>query len=37
MHVLWKMSALNGKEMPNASFNKFTAHSIIADLKKVKI
>lgn len=26
IHIIWKMKALNGKEMPHASFNKFTAH-----------
>ncbi len=26
IHLVWKMKALNGKEMPHASFNKFTAH-----------
>lgn len=26
IHLVWKMIALNGKEMPYASFNKFTAH-----------
>lgn len=26
IHLVWEMKALNGKEMPHASFNKFTAH-----------
>jgi putative transposase len=26
IHLIWEMKALNGKEMPHASFNKFTAH-----------
>jgi REP element-mobilizing transposase RayT len=26
IHLIWEMKALNGKEMPYASFNKFTAH-----------
>jgi REP element-mobilizing transposase RayT len=26
IHLIWEMNALNGKEMPYASFNKFTAH-----------
>jgi putative transposase len=26
IHLIWEMRALNGKEMPHASFNKFTAH-----------
>jgi len=32
-HLVWKLNQLNGKEMPPASFNKFTAHEIIKDLK----
>ena len=34
IHLLWKMLEFNGKEMPHASFNKFTAHQIISDLRK---
>jgi putative transposase len=26
IHLIWEMKELNGKEMPHASFNKFTAH-----------
>ncbi|MBD3749971.1 MAG: transposase [Sphingobacteriales bacterium] len=26
VHLVWEMKTLNGKEMPHASFNKFTAH-----------
>ena len=26
IHLVWEMKATNGKEMPHASFNKFTAH-----------
>lgn len=33
IHLVWKMISLNGKEMPHASFNKFTAHLFIKDLK----
>jgi len=32
-HILWRMLAKNGKEMPHASFNKATGHLIIKDLK----
>ena len=34
IHLIWKLLEKNGKEMPHASFNKFTAHEIIEDLKK---
>lgn len=33
IHLVWKMIGLNGKEMPHASFNKFSAHLIIQYLK----
>lgn len=33
VHIIWKMAAMNGKEMPHASFNKFTAHKITEDLR----
>lgn len=33
LHVVWKMTEPNGKEMPHASFNKFTSHVILKDLK----
>jgi len=29
LHVLWEMVSLNGKEMPHASFNKFTSHQFL--------
>lgn len=29
LHVMWEMIAKNGKEMPYASFNKFTAHQFL--------
>lgn len=32
LHLIWEMKELNGKEMPQASFNKFTSHSIIKEL-----
>jgi putative transposase len=33
IHLVWEMLEPTGKEMPHASFNKFTSHSIVADLK----
>lgn len=33
IHLLWEMLEKNGKELPHASFMKFTAHSIVNDLK----
>jgi putative transposase len=33
LHVIWELLALNGKEMPHASFNKQTSHLILKDLK----
>ena len=33
LHLLWEMLEMNGKEMPHASFQKFTAHTIQKDLK----
>ena len=33
VHLLWKMLSLNGQEMPHASFNKYTAHRILEDVK----
>lgn len=33
IHLVWKLNELNGKESPHASFNKFTAHKIVAHLK----
>ena len=33
IHVVWEMKEPNGKEMPHASFNKYTSHSIARDLK----
>jgi len=29
LHVLWEILAMNGKEMPHASFNKFTSHQFL--------
>jgi putative transposase len=29
LHVIWEMVAFNGKEMPHASFNKFTSHQFL--------
>ncbi|GAB2576992.1 transposase [Spirosoma areae] len=33
LHIVWEMLEPNGKEMPHASFNKFTAHQFLTDLK----
>lgn len=33
LHVVWEMKEPNGKEMPHASFNKFTSHVIARDMK----
>jgi len=33
MHLIWELKRKNGKEKPNASFNKETAHLIVNDLK----
>jgi putative transposase len=33
LHLVWQMIELNGKEMPHASFNKFTSHQIFQNLK----
>ncbi|WP_231491052.1 transposase [Pedobacter sp. Leaf170] len=33
IHIIWEMLQMNGKEMPHASFTKFTSHKIIEDLK----
>ena len=33
LHLLWKQTSLNGKEMPHASFNKFTSHTFLKYLK----
>ncbi|MGM9476777.1 transposase [Pedobacter sp. GSP4] len=33
LHLVWQMIEKNGKEMPHASFNKFTSHQIFQDLK----
>lgn len=32
LHVVWEMKEPNGKELPHASFNKFTSHMILKDL-----
>jgi len=34
IHILWELLALNGKEMPHASFSKYIIHVIQKDLKK---
>lgn len=33
LHVIWEILEPNGKEMPHASFNKFTSHRMLADLR----
>ena len=33
LHLIWEMCAKNGREMPNASFNKATSHLMVKDLK----
>src|SRR5665811_319590 len=34
IHLLWELLELNGKEMPHASFLKYTSHTIQKDLRK---
>jgi putative transposase len=36
IHLIWEMLELNGKEMPHASFNKFTSHQFLELLRKEK-
>ena len=33
LHILWEMVDLNGKEMPYASFNKFTSHRFLSNIR----
>ena len=33
IHIIWKNMALNGKEMPYASFMKFTSHQFLKELR----
>lgn len=33
LHVIWEMLEMNGKEMPHASFNKFTSHQFLNVLR----
>jgi REP element-mobilizing transposase RayT len=35
LHVLWEMITVNGKEMPYASFNKFTSHQFLEILRGI--
>ena len=37
MHIIWKPCKMNGKEKPNASFLKFTAHEFLKIMKQKKI
>ncbi len=34
IHVIWEILQLNGKELPHASFMKFTSHQLLTDLKQ---
>ena len=34
IHLIWKLNKLNGKETPKGSFLKFTAHTLLSQLKK---
>lgn len=34
IHIIWEMVSNNGKEMPHASFNKFTSHQFLNSLRK---
>jgi putative transposase len=34
LHLLWELLEKNGKEMPHASFNKWTASCFLKDLRK---
>ncbi len=34
IHLLWEILSTNGKELPNASFTKFTAHMMEENLAK---
>src|SRR5690606_5396674 len=33
MHILWELLEKNGKEMPHASFNKWTSSQFLKDLR----
>jgi putative transposase len=33
LHLIWEMLEMNGKEMPHASFNKFTSHQFLDNLR----
>lgn len=34
IHLIWELVQMNGKELPHASFMKFTSHQFLTDLKK---
>ena len=36
LHVIWEMLEANGKEMPYASFNKFTSHQFLKNLRTIE-
>jgi putative transposase len=33
LHVIWEMAEMNGKEMSHASFNKFTSHQFLKNIR----
>jgi putative transposase len=33
LHLLWELREMNGKEMPHASFNKWTSNNFLNDLR----
>ncbi len=33
VHIVWKMLKMNGNELPNSSFSKFTSHQLVKKLK----
>ena len=36
LHLIWRLNALNGKEMPHSSLLKFTAHHFRKELEKIQ-
>lgn len=34
IHIIWELKAKNGKEMPHASFTKFTGHAFLEELRQ---
>lgn len=35
IHIIWELKAKNGKEMPHASFMKFTGHAFLEELRQI--